>query len=461
MASTAMTGHLWWRGAGSNLRPSGYVLGRSLCWPGGPAAGTVGSLMQSEQNQSKSNLIRRGAALMAAMAVSLAALGVAPAAAEGPTPQACDGFDVDAGRVNPGARPASPGLAGRCLRINQIQVMGTHNSYKLDTTPEILQALFALDPVLAPELEYRHVGLAEQFDAQEVRQIELDVFADPDGGLYTDRKALQALGLPDEPAPALFEPGFKVLHVQEVDFNSSCLTLMECLGQVEAWSDAHPRHLPISILIELKDEDIPDPLNLGFVSPIHIGADELDALDAEIAAAFEPGDLITPDQVRGDHPTLDAAVRSDGWPTLRDARGKVILVMDNGGPVRDLYREGRPALEGRPIFTNADPGDADAAFVKVNDPEGNEAYIQSLVADGYLVRTRSDTPTVEARSGDTTRLQAALASGAQWVSTDYPVPGSSEFSDYVAQIPGGEPARCNPVNTGPRCASSLLERLRG
>ena len=143
---------------------------------------------------------------------------------------------------------------------------------------------------------------------------------------------------------------------------------------------------------------------------------------------------------------------------LAGARGKVILLMDNGGSLRDLYRERRPSLEGRPIFTNSQPGDADGAFVKVNTPQSNEDYIRSLVADGYVVRTRSDTPTVEARSADTARLEAALASGAQWVSTDYPVPGRSEFSDYVAQIPGGEPARCNPVNTGPRCRDSLLER---
>ena len=302
--------------------------------------------------------------------------------------------------------------------------------------------------------------LREQFDLQGVRQIELDVFADPNGGRYADRVALDALGLPDDPDPALFQPGFKVLHVQEIDFNSSCLTLVACLGEVEAWSDDHPRHLPIAVLIEVKDSPIPDPLNLGFVTPIPIGAAELADLDAEIGTVFEPGDLITPDDVRGDHATLDAAVRDDGWPTLREARGRIILLMDNGGRVRTDYLIDRPALEGAPMFTNAVPGDPDAAFVKMNEPVGNEGEIRDLVAAGYVVRTRSDTPTVEARSGDTTRLEAALASGAQWISTDYPVPGLSEWSDYVAVIPGGDPARCNPVNTGPRCRDDILERRR-
>ena len=376
-----------------------------------------------------------------------------------PTP-ACDGYDAPAVAPRPGLGRSIPGLQDNCLRLNQIQVLGTHNSYRLDTTPEILSALRLLDPVLAEELEYRHVPLREQFDLQGVRQIELDVFADPNGGRYADRVALDALGLPDDPDPALFQPGFKVLHVQEIDFNSSCLTLVACLGEVEAWSDDHPRHLPLAVLIEVKDSPIPDPLNLGFVTPIPIGAAELADLDAEIGTVFEPGDLITPDDVRGDHATLDAAVRDDGWPTLREARGRIILLMDNGGRVRTDYLIDRPALEGAPMFTNAVPGDPDAAFVKMNEPVGNEGEIRDLVAAGYVVRTRSDTPTVEARSGDTTRLEAALASGAQWISTDYPVPGLSEWSDYVAVIPGGDPARCNPVNTGPRCRDDILERRR-
>ena len=63
----------------------------------------------------------------------------------------------------------------------------------------------------------------------------------------------------------------------------------------------------------------------------------------------------------------------------------------------------------------------------------------------------------EAESG--LRLDAALASGAQFVSTDYPVPGRA-FTDYVAQIPDGQPARCNPINTGPRCRDDRLELIR-
>lgn len=355
-------------------------------------------------------------------------------------------------------RHASSRLLRRCLRLNQIQVLGSHNSYKQPVVPQIFAALQAFDPALASSLEYSHPPLADQLTSQGIRQIELDVFADPDGGLYAERVGLGVVGLPNTPPPELSDPGFKVLHVQDLDFETSCLSFVACLRQVDAWSDANPRHLPVAILVELKDDPIPDPFGFGFVIPLTIGAADLDRLDAEIRSVFAEDEMITPDDVRGSRPTLEEAVLAGGWPTLEQAEGKVLFLMDNGGSDRDAYRAGRPSLEGRVLFTNSEPGSADAAFVKVNEPVGNVAHIQELVRAGYVVRTRSDEPTVQARSGDTTQRDAALESGAQWVSTDYPVPGSSPFSDYFAAIPGGHPARCNPINTGPRCRSEGLER---
>jgi hypothetical protein len=240
------------------------------------------------------------------------------------------------------------------------------------------------------------------------------------------------------------------------------LTFVQCLQQVKMWSDAHPRHLPISILVELKDEPIPDPLQVGFVQPHPIGPTELDALDAEIRSVFPEQRLLTPDEVRGAHPTLEDAVLTDGWPTLGVARGQVMFLMDNAGSYRTDYLGGHPNLDGRILFTNANPGDPDAAFVKRNDPLGpNVAVIQDLVRRGYLVRTRADADTIQARTGDTTQRDAALLSGAQFVSTDYPVPGRASplGTDYVAQIPDGDPARCNPITTGTFCRNDALERL--
>ncbi|WP_334143389.1 phosphatidylinositol-specific phospholipase C1-like protein [Rhabdothermincola sp.] len=324
------------------------------------------------------------------------------------------------------------------IRLNQIQVIGSHNSYHVEPPPEQLQGFLQVVPS-AIELAYTHEPLAEQFSSQGVRQIELDVFADPDGTLW------RPLGT----------PGFKVFHIEQVDEGSRCETFVSCLEQVKAWSGEHPGHLPIAILVEVKDSvDFPNPPN-----PVPVGPAELDALDAEIRSVFEPGELITPDDVRGDRATLEEAVLAGQWPLLDDVRGRVMFLLDNK---RDEYVQGHPSLEGRVAFTPSEPGQPDAAFIKRNDPLGeNLAQIQELVRAGYVVRTRADSPVTTPSSGDRSQLEAALASGAQWISTDYPLPGMAQRwgSDYVASIPGGMPARCNPVNAPPGCEPNDLEDL--
>ena len=191
--------------------------------------------------------------------------------------------------------------------------------------------------------------------------------------------------------------------------------------------------------------------------PIPFGPAEFDALDAEIRAVFPAEQLITPDDVRRGLSTLDEAVRSVGWPTLGASRGKVLFCLDNGGK-RDVYLEGHPGLEGRVLFTNAVPGSADAAFVEQNDPLADPARIPALVQAGYIVRTRADADTEQARTGDTTDRNAALASGAQYVSTDYPVPNPDFGTGYFVEIPDGVPGRCNPIAAPVGCRPPALVR---
>jgi Phosphoinositide phospholipase C, Ca2+-dependent len=62
-----------------------------------------------------------------------------------------------------------------------------------------------------------------------------------------------------------------------------------------------------------------------------------------------------------------------------------------------------------------------------------------------LVRTRADADTRQARSGDIKERDKALASGAQFISTDYPRP-DRRFSDYSVRFPDGQVARSNPVS---------------
>lgn len=353
------------------------------------------------------------------------------------------------GSGSPGV-PGGPGNgAGAQVRINEIQVLASHNSYHVEPEPVLLDALKAALGEPANGFEYTHRPLAEQFDAG-VRQIELDVFADdPAGGRYAAPKLAPVLGLAPVD-PALSTPGLKVIHVQEVDYRSTCPTLVDCLTQVRDWSDAHPGHVPITIQVEAKDGTIPDP-GFDFVTPLPWTGDTFRELEAEIATVFTPDRVLTPAEVRGDDASLNEAVRSRGWPRLDQARGQVMFVLDDSGAKRDAYRTELPDLDDRTIFVDVPETDPDAAVMVVNDPVGSADRIRSLVEDGFIVRTRADADTVQARTGDTTRREAAFASGAHYVSTDYVWPDDRFGTGYVVDLPGDDPARCNPVSALPSC----------
>ncbi len=186
----------------------------------------------------------------------------------------------------------------------------------------------------------------------------------------------------------------------------------------------------------------------------------MDGLDAEIRSVFDAKDIITPDDVRGSHATLEEAVLNDAWPTLGQSRGKVMFLMINAEPYRSIYLVGHPDLAGRVMFTNAKPGEPDASYVGIDDPVADGARIDDLVRKGYLVRTRADEPNKQGRTGDTTVRDAALATGAQWISTDYPGPDGAKpqtGTDYVVELPDFAAARCNPVTAPNGCQDRSVE----
>lgn len=345
------------------------------------------------------------------------------------------------------------------LRLNHIQVVASHNSYHIAPLEPVRGALLDIAPFILELWDYTHAPLDEEFDSRGVRAVELDVFADPEGGKYANRGAVGALtGNPASGIPELDLPGLKVLHFQDVDFESTCWTFVDCLATIKQWSDDHPGHVPLMIQIEAKEDVLPN-LGLGFdfVVPIPFGDAELDAIDAEILQVFPREQIITPDEVRGDHETLEQAVLADGWPTLAESRGRVLFTLDNGGRVKATYIEGHPSLRGRILFTDSNPGEPEAGFVKLNDPIADFDRIQDYVAQGFVVRTRADSDTFEARTGDTVPRDMAIASGAQWVSTDYPVPDERFGTGYFVQMPGGMPGRCNPISAPAACAPLDIE----
>ena len=127
-------------------------------------------------------------------ALAVLALAVASACSE-PASKAAVTCNLSA----PSASAAETGLAG-CggkwidanVAINQLQSMGTHNSYK-EAIPEVEMALIKQRSAdAAMTLDYWHRPFAEQLD-KGARQIELDPSDDPQGGLYSTPLARKLL----------------------------------------------------------------------------------------------------------------------------------------------------------------------------------------------------------------------------------------------------------------------------
>jgi hypothetical protein len=355
--------------------------------------------------------------------------------------------------------------AGDGLRLNEVQLRGTHNSYRT-RPPEPLWGWLQKLPVTGAgnprDLDYGHDALPEQF-GRGIRSVELDLYADPGGGRFLGRAGLKLAGgkedsLSAEARAELAAPGIKVLHLPDFDFGSQHLSFSGALAAVKQWSDAHPRHIPLIIHLETKTETMKVLPLPGLASAAPWDAAACAALDEEIDRAFPPssGRVLTPDALRRDHADLPEAIRESGWPKLDDLRGKVLLVME-GVAVR-AYLSPDARLAGRRCFVYGEPGAPGTAFVLMNDAVRQREAIRARVSEGYLVRTRADSGTREARSGDTARREPALASGAHIVSTDYPVPDARAgkepgWTDYAVTLPGGGVARLNPVTAAGRSGS--------
>lgn len=296
------------------------------------------------------------------------------------------------------------------LRLNHLQLKATHNSYHVQ------------NPDLAgTELAYTHAPLDEQLGKQGVRGFELDTWYD------------------------YMEERFEVYHLGAgLDEGTRCRLFVDCLSTLKKWSDQNPAHHAIFVQIEPKE------------SPTEAEAEDYFAhLEGEILSVWPRERVITPDEVRGDAATLRDGVATKGWPTLGATRGRILFYVDNSTDFRRFYTHDQKDLNGRLMFADATPDDPWAGVLLFNDPIADADGLSAAVAAGFIVRTRADDALKPAMTGDTTQREAALASGGQIISTDYPA--KVDGTDYVVEIPGGTPSRCNPLTAPADCTSEAIE----
>ncbi|HKZ36838.1 MAG TPA: phosphatidylinositol-specific phospholipase C1-like protein [Chryseolinea sp.] len=336
------------------------------------------------------------------------------------------------------------------LKLNHIQIIGSHNSYKQAIEDPLMQIILAKDSNTIG-LSYRQLPIKEQLNLG-IRGLEIDLLHDPVGGRYSHPVGVKTLidqglsRLPYDSSNQLSKPGLKVLHVPDIDFRSHCLTFLNCLAEIKEWSDSNSDHLPIVITINPKDSGIKEP---GFTAVLPFSTKVLDSLDQEIFSVFPLSKLITPDLIKGNYSSLREAITNRGWPSLDSLRGKMLFVLDAGKSITSMYIN--PSTSGKPMFVNVEENDPNAAFFIMNDPITQGEDIKKKVQAGFIVRTRADADTREARKGDYSRFEAAIASGAQLISTDYYDSTLSPTGNFQIIFNDKKYQRCNPVTAPINC----------
>lgn len=330
------------------------------------------------------------------------------------------------------------------IQLNEIRIIASHNSYKDYPHQKVLRFLDKIKNKLGEEndpkqMDYGHVSLKDQLSNYGVRGFELDVYHDPKGKLFRKRKINAFIfGLKQRVRnPKIKIPGFKLIHIPDVDYETNYILLKDALIEIKEWSDKNPNHIPVFINIEtssytLRKESFFLKL-LGFSKTIPFDSKVYEELDREILDVFplSTQKILTPAILRDTCKTVKQRLSNHGWPSLNSCLGKIIFVLegDNCG----VYREELEKGKNKPMFVYGSPNDKSTAFLLRNHSMGHEEEMSEL-SKIYILRTRSDAGTLEARENNYNRFESCLKSQAQIISTDY-YKSDVRFGDFCIKFP--------------------------
>ena len=328
-------------------------------------------------------------------------------------------------------------------RLNQIQVIGSHNSYHIEPFPAVRALIAATGEEHAQGLEYTHPPLAEQFSSRGIRQIELDLFHDPEGGRYAEpaaqedrpraRARSRSRPRPRGTAPparhqGAARPGHRLsLHRGHPGRRPEAGSNM-VQGPPTACADHDPARAQ-----ERPRERACRP------GPLPFDRKALEGLEGEIPLGLStPTRSLPPDEVRRSSDEPPRGHPEAGLALLDAVRGRVLFVLDNEDKVRDLYLQGHTAPRVGSCSASVPRRPSRGRLVQDQRPDRRfrphpPARRRRLPRPHAGRREHSP-----GRRATTTMRDKALSSGAQFISTDYPVP-DPRFTSYCVQLPGPQP----------------------
>jgi hypothetical protein len=327
------------------------------------------------------------------------------------------------------------------IRLNDIRILASHNSYKKLPNKKVIRFLSKFKKQLGRDndpmqLDYGHIIIEDQLENYHVRGLELDIYNDPEGKLYSKRKINrfifgQKVKVNDK---NMNQPGFKVLHIPDIDFETNYLTFIQSLEAIKSWSDLNPDHSPIFVNIEAKGSTAADESVflrfLGFKRAIKFDSIAYSKLDEEIYSIFKKEQLFTPRNLRSNFSSINDRLTNNGWPELIESMGKIIFVLQGNND--EIYKRRIDRNEDCVMFVYAEPNEENTAFVIRNSSYGRENEINEL-SKKYIVRSRTDAGTHQSRNNDYSDYYSVFRSNAQIISTDY-YKSDLRFSSYEIKL---------------------------
>lgn len=286
------------------------------------------------------------------------------------------------------------------IKLNDIQMLASHNSYKGMSTS--LGRLF--------------VGLGDSF--REARALKYGYQS------ITDQLSLGIRSMEFDLRKR--KDSFMLTHVPLVDNSSVAPNFALALEEIKWYSEHNPRHNPIIILMEVKtDWMILDHALQDIEIETLI---ELDQLIVETLGhhLYKPSDLMIDDL------TVKQTITTLGWPSVHELLGKVMIVLHPNN-FNDRYESIDPTMKSQAMFIGSYSDDLDhdyTSFIVHNHVDVES--IQSLIDQGYIVRTRMD----ESLIFDHNRYMDALISGAQILTSDFTAGRKDLDDDFVIDLGG-------------------------
>lgn len=292
------------------------------------------------------------------------------------------------------------------IKLNEIAILGTHNSYQTLATSETRFLMGIIDAITLKKLgldtfDFEMDTLTEQLELG-VRNVEIDIET-----LDKDNKI-----------------EFKVTHNSLIDNASSAYDLEKALKEIKMWSDNNPNHIPVIIIVEPKSFVI----EINGMKKFSLEyAKELERIVADTLGES----LLTPADMLRDYESFKEMREKDDWISLKEAQGK-ILVLLHDCDVTESYIALDETIRTQkmfPMLRYDDRNETYTSFILENDAfRANDRKAENIDESNLIVRTRAD---VYPEYSDE-RYKVIEDCGSQIITTDFPEKadgnGSHSFS---------------------------------